>query len=515
MSAVGVVADYVLKWPGRENMRSVSRASFPDRALGDDELDALADLWVAWYGMRRASGSFRGWPFQEPRFRLWGFPRSRAAAVREELFRRVNRAGFHKARVELADSDTLVLLLDPTPLNEPGTRKVLSTLFQGPPFDGLVLMARLRICRRERYPHAEQKPYGEHALVLVGHLREGRFLLKALWPAGEADAPERLHELAAWPMESRCLQALDIFLVTRRPDALFVMPFSSTLQGRLIGALARLIVDLPGDNKVRLFLGRVGVFVGLTAASAYGVAIGVGVREGWGIAPPLLCMVGLAGLVNALWRKGQNIALRYRGMKAALKASYSRPVTFPRTDLAAACVARDPALVKFSADLQDAGCIPFFDSKSAAANSTTYIRFYLLPADRTYVVLNLMFRTASFQKFPAMAHLLIQTFFTDGHRLVSVNSRASGHRKPTAPALTFRQYPDFDFAELIARHRSVLQRLQVEGHQVAPTLSPDAFVDRLAEEHRKAAERATKYGYYSWSAAIRQSFGWARREYQE
>jgi hypothetical protein len=54
-----------------------------------------------------------------------------------------------------------------------------------------------------------------------------------------------------------------------------------------------------------------------------------------------------------------------------------------------------------------------------------------------------------------------------------------------------------------------------EGRRLAPLFSAEGFLQAWIKEHDEIRALAKEQGYYTWSAALRQSFGLVRREYME
>jgi hypothetical protein len=67
-------------------------------------------------------------------------------------------------------------------------------------------------------------------------------------------------------------------------------------------------------------------------------------------------------------------------------------------------------------------------------------------------------------------------------------------------------------AALLAAHAELVAQKQAEGHVLAPLMDAPALFERMTQDHDEASAVLRRRGYYSWSAAVRQSFGLVRRE---
>src|SRR5713101_426601 len=97
-------------------MLYLARKEFPDRMMDDEDLDAIADLWRAWYERKPASrrGDWEVYQFLE--IRLWGFARDRGAALVNVLKQRLASYGLPEPAVELPDPDTITVACPPVPV---------------------------------------------------------------------------------------------------------------------------------------------------------------------------------------------------------------------------------------------------------------------------------------------------------------------------------------------------------------------------------------------------------------
>jgi hypothetical protein len=490
------------------------RRKFPDRLMDEDELDAVAALWRAWYGMKHKSIWGRREAYQFLEIRLWGFVRSRSEKLVGFLEQRLSEYGLSEAHVELLDPDTIKVTSPSVPTSELLPRGLWLDLFTGEEFSGLPIMVRLTISEHQ---DISENGVGHNAkLVLVGELRENKLQLKAVWPnILRKDAIEQLYHRAVWPNEIAFLRALDDFRATGRVDLgpAAAELFATHQQVQFGYWFLRLFFDLPGQSKLSAFLGRIGFFTALLIAA--------GSLMYWAQAiPPLqaqaaaLAVIAIAGLGYNVWRKLRHIVTYHSAMQKALRRAYSGTISLPEVDLQKEGVAVDAAIRKYSSDLEAAGAIHLIDVRSdPPTTSLNYFRIFQLPADRSYLHLGIILATENFHFFPGHAFFVINTYFEDGSRLVSI-SKGSGYKKKRKANVIVRCFPDAkDPGELIGRHRQVLKRLLEEGRRLAPLLTARGVIDTQIRELKESSELAKAEGYYSWGAAVRQSFGLVRREY--
>jgi hypothetical protein len=275
------------------------------------------------------------------------------------------------------------------------------------------------------------------------------------------------------------------------------------------------LFDLPGQAKLPAFLGRVGFFACLTILSVL-LLVQLPILGPYEVPVALLGVIGLAGFGFNVWWKGRTIYRYHSRMKAALRKLYSGAINYVPIDLVELGVADNPAVVKYTRELESIGARHLFDVRPDRLSSRSYIRLFSISEDRTYLFLSIMLATQVLRFFPANSFLLVMTRFADGSRLVSVNSKASGYQKPRKTNVIARRFPDAqDPGESLAVHRQVLKRLLDEGRQLAPLMSADDLLQYQIKEHEETCVLAKQQGYYTWGAALRQSFGLVRREYLE
>jgi hypothetical protein len=487
---------------------SMSRKGFLDRWLGPQDLDDLTDLWLAWQEeawLRRVRRLRR---YHAVEVRLYGFPRPRGGLLQGELQRRLAERGW-RYTADLSDPDLLVVSSGFLPFSRPCSLRAWLALLRGHEFAGLVVTLRLSV---QEWPGPAEGPaHAGDTLVLCGRLQEGDFLLKALWPAGLGRDLDRLYERAAHVSDEDIVWAFDKYRrggpVPPPPAGLFNLRRTQTLSRFLVG----MVMYLPGGpGRLRWFMTRTALYLG-------GLLLGIGlyvalprVPAAAGIAAVnVLCATALAYVVA---KETARVRTYHRTMTASLKRTHSRRLVFEPVDLNELGVRDDPNAVKYTAELQMLGCRHLADVRTVPGPpATAYVRVFVLPAQHTYVFLNLMLATTGFKKFPAHAFFLLSTYF-ENLRVVSIHE-GGGFRKRFMPGVLSRVFPGVhDPATLLAAHGRLVEQKQAEGHVLGPLMEAPALFERMAQDHEEASAVLRRRGYYSWSAAVRQNFGLIRRD---
>ena len=488
-------------------MQTIVRREFPDTSLDRTLLESIAGLWLAWHREARWGHLLPRRSFHRAQVSLWGVPRSAMEAYRTQLARRAARE-LADSSVEIADADTLTITSPWSEISQPSALALLAGAFVDEEFDGMRLTLRLTAGDWRSMPDGPASKEG--TLIIWTELRGGVPLLKAAWPGDLTGRGETSFRFAAWRGEPEFLRAVEHFRIhgaaPKGPGRLFV----SAAHQRLRHALRWLLFDVAEQRTLPAFLGRV-TFFGVVTALCFAAAK-------W-LASDFLTVLGvlpLAGLWLIVFRKGLNIASRYRSMNASLQRLYSQPQKFVSVDPSAASVWPEVSSGKYTRELEHLGLTRYCDIRGTAPKvSTDYHRVFVWPAERTYVFLNLLYSSQSFRHFPVKAWPLSTTYFSDGTRLI-VTSEGGGYRKSRDPLAIQRIYPEADDpATLLELHQATLRRLLAEGKELAPLMSPDELLARFEADAERVREITRRDGYFSWGAATRQSFNLIRREYRE
>lgn len=489
-------------------MLSLSRKKFIDRRLAPDDLDDITDLWLAWHEDARGCWE-RLVGYHALELQLYGFPRQRGKLLKEELESRLKERRWDYS-TDLSNPDLIRVSSPSQSLSEPCSLGDWLALVQAPAFCGLVAFLRLSL---HDWPGQPEGPASAgNTLVLCGLVEKNGYLLKTIWPADLEGGPERLFELAVWPDEERFLQSYEEY---RRSNSILPAPddlFSLRSVQKRSTFLGGLVVYLHG-NRGRLywFLTRLAFH---TSALALVVCLYLFLppfEAKTAVCYALAVLFGTA-LFYLLSHEAARVQRLHRNIRAGLKKNYTQSLTFEAVDLAELGVKEDPNVVKYTAEVEALGCRHLADFRILPGpNGIFYNRLFVHPAENSYVFLNLMLSTASFQKFPAHVFFLITTYFDD-LRLVTIHD-GGGFRRPVVPGVLSRVFLGVnDPALLLAAHRKRVEQQRLEGHILAPLMNASAVFERMAEDHTETAAAMRRHGYYSWSAAVRQNFKLVRRE---
>jgi hypothetical protein len=495
-------------------MFSLTRREFLDASFRREDLDALTDLWLAWAQQARLAGPLRSLEnYHAVQLRLWGFPRPERDKLRQHLEQRLTELPGQHPQIELADPDYLEVNTPFLDFSHPCSLGQWLKVVDDPAFHGLVLILRLSVHFWRDRPEGPAAAGG--SLLLCGHLRADGFLLKAIWPVGLEAGLESLYGKAAWSGGKLFMTSLDTF---RRTGT--ILPpgeefFAKRSRQRSRNRMARLLVHLPEKRRFPWFLIRL----------SYHLALFLLVVLTYFASPPFLgkltlCLAGSAASLLALSyilsTEIKRIAAFHRRMNASLRKAFAQPVQFVETDLAKAGILTDTNVVKFSRELEAAGCRHLADVRRERSPDDSVIvnRIYALPDERTFIILNFMVRTANLVLFPAKGFYHLSTYFTDG-RAISITEGGGFRRKLRADIFT-RCFPGVHDPEtLLERHRRFVKQKLEEGHTLAPFMDVRELLERMSREHEQIRQLYEKHGYYSWAAAFRQSFGLVRREFLE
>jgi hypothetical protein len=105
------------------------------------------------------------------------------------------------------------------------------------------------------------------------------------------------------------------------------------------------------------------------------------------------------------------------------------------------------------------------------------------------------------------------TYFADGTRVLLTNERGGYSRTRDRQAIQ-RFFSEASLSELIELRRPIVQRLIAEGKELAPLMTADVLIARMEADHLRIGDFARKAGYFTWGAAVLQSFQLTRREYR-
>jgi hypothetical protein len=500
-------------------MLCLVRKQFPDLCWDSEQLEAAAEMLLAWYRASRSWSLFSSHPEYLVEFRLEGFPRAQAGALLKVLRQHLVGIGRPDDQVEMLDLDTLVLkhsasITESTPVSS--WLKLLSL----DDFNGLLLTIRLTIGEWRDQPVGDPRAGG--GVVLAGFLQDGYLLLKGAWPAGSDAFPEFIYEHVRWPKEEKFLDAVNAYREHHRLSAVKDWRFLfSSRWAKLCRRAARImLLDVGGERTLRSTVIRIVFFAALLAVAEW--RLGESAMAAWlgdlGIlAFGALACLAILGLVYSIGLPAWRIWLTHSKMKASFQRLYSQPISHVEVALEEEPVLNDVICRKWSADIEALGAKHWFDFRIEGAMPQRYVnRVYLLPMDSAYLTLGLVYPGRNLQGFPAQPVLIESAYFTDGSRFFASNTGAGFAKQRTANVFARcfakRQHPE----EFVANCRRVLKRLTAqEGSRLLAPFTKDEFHAKHEAQHEEARRLKERYGYYTWTEAFRQVFGLGRREYNE
>lgn len=414
--------------------------------------------------------------------------------------------------VALSDPDTLTITTPWLDAAEPPTMLArLVELIANPEFEGMRLTLCFTAGEWRGDPHG--RPLREATVVIWTELREGLPRLKAAWPGSISGRGETIFHFAAWAGEDSFWKSVQRFQGTGDasdwPKKLFVSPARSALRN----ALRWLLVDVGEQRTLGAFLGRLAILESICVASLAAIAF---VQQ----APVLVlaaapAILSLKWFVQTLIRKVRNVATRRHLMQKRMRDLYSRPLNYQMANLQDFGPSPDVNAAKYTREAEKAGFVHWRDIRTGnTGGAGSILRIFALPSERMYLYLALMNSTGTQQYFPVKAWFMSATYFTDGTRLL-LTCEHGGYNKSRDPQAVQRFAPEIeDPVELLELRRPIVQRLMAEGRELAPLMSVDELLARLESDHTRFGEISRRYGYFTWGAAIRQSFHLTRPEFR-
>ncbi len=494
-------------------IHSLMRKEFLDREWAAEDLDAAAEFWLRLYESAARSQRFTATPAHAIEIRLRGFPRRDGRAICGELCRRVATSDIPAPEVYLHDPDTLVLTSGEIPGSESPPDGLGVPLLAGAPFDGL--MAEVRVQAIGREGNIVRRSKVESTLVMVGELRGGKLLVKALWRSGSAGWEEHLSWDAPWNEQAEWLAALEQFRETEAiPDKLAKQLFLTRGADRIIGWIIRLIHVPLGKPRLAGLVKRLLIFTAIFTPIGLATYWAIDTERRLALGVILLWFFWAAWLARAFLRNEYHL---WVGGFAEFHRRYSQLYeeavkVMPLAGSEAALRTDQPWLRKFTADLEAAGFARAGDLRvEPELAGPGLIRVFLAPDGATY--LNVVFSYATdrdperaLQVWPGGMVLVAVTYFRDGGRVISVNGMHNGYRKAlSGPEVVMRVFQDAEEPlDFTSRHLAVVEEYAKEFGR--PPLQHERWEvqvrrlnDAQEEERRLYGERPyTRGDHWYW-----------------
>lgn len=487
------------------------RKQFPDRHWAAADLDAAAEFWLRLYEAAAPKQGFSRSPDHAVEVRLRGFPRHHGDALVREVARRVAASDIPEPEVELTDPDTLVVRSGIIRGDESPAAGLGLPLLTGQPFDGL--MAEVRVEAVGRQGRVVRRDVG-NSLVMVGELRGGGLVLKALWRAGASARLDAIHWGGLWPEEEKWLAAFDEFRRTEKiPADLARRIFLTRATDHQAGLVVRLVHAPLGKPRLGGLIRRGLVFTLLLAAAGTLTYWAATTQPIWLITIAIWDLIVL-WLASIFFRnEARMLFAGYREIRGRYARLYEEAVkVVPLAAPEAAARLDHPAARKYTADLEAAGFTHLGDVRpDPPVNGEITIRVFLYPDGVTY--LNVVHLTTTspdpadgFRVWPANTLFLAETHFRDGGRMASIGGREEGYRKKrTGPEYRLRIFPDAgEPLGFVEQHVEAARAWAADtGRTPLPHLRFDGFVRRqneLQDEERRlfADDPYTRGDHLRW-----------------
>jgi hypothetical protein len=494
-------------------MQTIMRFKFPDTLLEPALLESAAVLWLEWAVQSHRAALFPRQTFHRAQAQLWGVPRLTIEACRAQLARRAVQE-VPDATVALSDPDTLTVTSPWRDVSQPAALARLAGIF-GEEFEGMRL--KLRFTAGQWRGMSDDRPLAEGTLVLWTELRGGVPRLRATWPGDLSGNGETPFHFTRWAGELRFWEAVAEFRETGEAPPCRERLFITPARQRLRRAARWLQVDVGEQRTLGAFLVRVATFGTIAAASLTAVCV-IRTIPVVVVAAPL-GLIALRLFLRTLIKKAMNVVHLHQNMKARLREVYSQPLRYLPVNLAEAGPWPEVSAAKFTREAEHLGFVHWRDihrdaSRDKVAGGVSFHRVFALPSERTYLFLSLMHSTKSLRQFPVKSWFMSMTYFADGTRLLLTNEHGGYSRTRDRTAIQ-RFFPEADdVAELIELRRPVVQRLIAEGRELAPLMTADELIARMEADHLRIGEFARRAGYFTWGAAVLQSFQLTRREFR-
>jgi hypothetical protein len=395
-------------------------------------------------------------------------------------------------------------------------------LFAGPEFEGLAIEVRFRVIGRTRrvlgistYSNLSKI---DVALVIVGELRAGNVLVKAIWKCHAGFDEDGYYRTTPMSGELEFVGALEQFrkngAVTRHELVAFFAPAArpAPLTRATNWVWHWATNALFGRPRLIALLTRFVLIIGIVFASGWLGYQGFVSHEKYWLGFSIIA--GLIGL-RLLWAFLNiefGLLFSYHTHRRGYAKVFENAQRFAiRTSDEATTFTDDPAVRKCTADLESAGFVLLGEVASTpVSDPSTGFRIFRAPDGFTYLVLI----CSRNNMWLSNIQLEAQTFFQGGGRVDSLSGEAYGYtRRPTGHDTLHCVFPAVDDpVQLYWKHTAA-----VEAFAAANGLIPVRH-ERLEDYVRRQdgiSEEDYQYFHahpYSWGDHIRWYLQWPRRK---
>lgn len=495
---------------------SLVRWKFVDRTWTADDFDALGAFWLAAYeeADHPPHGDWRSEQILE--IRLFGFPRSAAAVVGDELARRLSEARV-PVEVTTPDPDTLVAKTKPRAGDRAPFAGFGVSALTGPLFDGMVIELRYTVV--DAGATEQGRGLCGSTLVVVGELRGGVVVVKAVW----AD-PAFMRVLEHWDApgwEDHILTAFDRY----RSHDRVIRPLAKSMFNRLLrrpprGAEAAFqrcwrwltVVTSDGPRTGGLLL-RCGIFVALATVVVALLALMAHFKYvGLGVPPLAIGLVTIWLAIDFIKRENWLLFDCYRNNRESYRAYFRVTARYESVPADTPAPWRDdPTLRKLTAEMTEAGFAVFADVTTIPTESAGVVhRVFCAPDGVSYLVLSFNFAngygTERSHVWPARRYsTLFQTFSETGLRFETLDEPPTltvlRRADPTGRVLVVPK--GASLADAYRAHTKAVAEWLTEENTRAERHEPAGALIARQEEisvQQRAIYRAKPY---SWSDHVR------------
>jgi hypothetical protein len=225
-------------------------------------------------------------------------------------------------------------------------------------------------------------------------------------------------------------------------------------------------------------------------------------------------VTGIACIAAVAWKSFFIWTYRTQ-MRNMFKRIYNEPWSMAEVADAEQEFSHIPTFRKLSSDALAMGGRHVIDLQMRNNPGLNVTRVYFYPNSRTYLYMLFLLETADAGKlFPATSTFLARTLYDNGVVVATID-QGLGFKKRLDQRSCTKMFKGITTIEdMLTRHAKVVSGFVTrEGGPLA--LSKEELIRREISDHEQISERNRKHGYYTWTDAFGEAFGWIRRDYKE